>query len=71
MIDRVYSAWQGLDYEHRQEVIAGGTRWFEKNSTLATLDDVVDLGPVNIDGKAYRVRDLVSTVKGPFCYMYQ
>ncbi|USP77635.1 uncharacterized protein yc1106_04909 [Curvularia clavata] len=71
MIDRVYTGWQGLDFAHRQQVIAGVTRMNDPNSTLSTLDDIIDLEAVNIEGKAYKIRELVSTVQGPFCYTYE
>lgn len=34
-----------------------------------SLDDLVDLGVVG--NKVYKIRDLVSTVDGPFCYTYE
>lgn len=73
MIDLVYSTWQSLDFPHRQQVIAGGTRMFDdaNNSTRQTLEDVVDLEVLNVDGKKYKIKELVSTVRGPFCYLYQ
>lgn len=36
-----------------------------------SLDDVVDLEVLNVDGKAYKIKELVSTVLGPFCYVYE
>jgi tyrosinase len=69
MIDLVYSTWQALDFPHRQQVISGGTLMFSPdNSTRATLNDTVDLEVV---GKPYMIKELVSTVEGPFCYLYQ
>ena len=70
-IDRTWAIWQWLDLENRTEVIAGGTHMFDPvNSPRATLDDVVDLGVVG-EGKVWKIRDLVSTVDGPFCYTYE
>lgn len=70
-IDRTWAIWQWLNSENRTEVIAGGTHMFDPvNSPRATLDDLVDLGVVG-EGKVWRIRDLVSTVDGPFCYTYE
>ena len=51
-------------------MIAGGTSMMGFGGT-ATLDDNVDMEVINVDGKAYKIRDLVSTVDGPFCYIYE
>lgn len=37
----------------------------------ATLNDGVDLEVLNVDGKKYTIKDLVSTVAGPMCYVYE
>lgn len=39
-------------------------------STNATLDDVIELG-VNAAAKGIKIRDAVSTLDGPFCYIYE
>jgi tyrosinase len=36
-----------------------------------SLDDIVDLGVVGPGGKTYKIRELTSTVDGPFCYVYE
>lgn len=69
-IDRTWAIWQWLDLENRTNQIAGGTFMFDPiNSPRQTLDDIVDLGVVG--DKVWRIRDLVSTVDGPFCYTYE
>ncbi|KAK4103364.1 Di-copper centre-containing protein, partial [Parathielavia hyrcaniae] len=74
MIDRVWTVWQSQDLAGRLQVIAGGTSMMpvgfgSSPSRLQSLDDVVDLG-VAAD-RVYRIRDLVSVVDGPFCYVYE
>ncbi|KAK3336363.1 hypothetical protein B0T19DRAFT_480908 [Cercophora scortea] len=68
MIDRTWSIWQTQNFTSRQAVIAGGTSMmgFGKKQSL---DDLVDLGVVG--NKVWKIRDLVSTVEGPFCYAYE
>jgi len=71
MIDRAWYIWQTQDFSKRQQVIAGGTSMLGFGSKAATLDDPIDLEVLNVDGKAYKIKDLVSTVAGPFCYVYE
>jgi tyrosinase len=70
MIDRVWYIWQTQDFSKRQQVIAGGTSMLG-GGKAATLNDGVDLEVLNVDGKKYAIKDLVSTVGGPFCYVYE
>jgi len=37
----------------------------------ASLEDNIDLEVLNVDGKTYKIKDLVSTVAGPLCYVYE
>ncbi|KAF2163713.1 hypothetical protein M409DRAFT_68307 [Zasmidium cellare ATCC 36951] len=68
-IDRCWWIWQNIDPWHRIEVIAGThTVNNDPPSANATLDDIIDLG-VNAPGIA--IRDAVSTLEGPFCYIYE
>ncbi|RJE23969.1 tyrosinase [Aspergillus sclerotialis] len=69
MIDRVWWLWQNLDRKNRQDAIAG-TDTFLNNppSPNTTLDTMVDLGYAK--GKPMKMRDLMSTTAGPFCYVY-
>jgi tyrosinase len=69
-IDRVWWIWQTQDYANRQQVIAGGTSmlgWGKAQS----LEDNIDLEVLNVDGKKYKIKELVSTIAGPFCYVYE
>ncbi|KAL2134582.1 hypothetical protein VTI74DRAFT_11404 [Chaetomium olivicolor] len=69
MIDRTWTIWQSQDPASRTQVIAGGTSMMGLGSRAQSLDDLVDLGVVA--EKVYRIRDLVSVVDGPFCYVYE
>lgn len=68
MIDRTWTIWQSLDLSARTQVIAGGASMMGFGRQQS-LDDLVDLGVVG--EKVYRIRDLVSSVDGPFCYVYE
>jgi len=70
MVDLVWSLWQCLDFENRQQVISGNRNW-DGTGGSQTLEDVVDLDVVNIEGKTHKINELVSTVGGPFCYLYE
>lgn len=37
-------------------------------SRLANLDDIIDMGYA---GPSVRIRDVMSTTSGPFCYFYE
>lgn len=71
MIDRVWYIWQTQDFDKRQQVIAGGTSMMGFNSRAQKLEDVVDLEVLNVDGKSYMIKEIVSTVAGPHCYVYE
>ncbi|KAF2686250.1 Di-copper centre-containing protein [Lentithecium fluviatile CBS 122367] len=71
MIDRVWYIWQTQDFDKRQQVIAGGTSMMGFNSRAQKLEDVVDIEVLNVDGKSYMIKELVSTVAGPHCYVYE
>lgn len=75
MIDRTWSIWQTQDLPNRLAVIAGGTDmmggFFGGGGRQQSLDDIVDFGVVGVNGGRYKIRDLVSTVDGPFCYVYE
>jgi len=69
MIDRTWYIWQTQDLQNRMQVIAGGTNMMG-GGRAQSLEDVIDLDVVNI-GKSYKIKELVSTVDGPFCYTYE
>ncbi|PVH95373.1 Di-copper centre-containing protein [Periconia macrospinosa] len=70
MIDRVWYIWQTQDFANRQQVIAGGTTMFG-GGRAQSLEDNIDLEVLNVDGKSYKIKELVSTVAGPLCYVYE
>lgn len=68
-IDRVWTLWQWLDLESRQNALAGtGTFLDSPPSPNTTLDTLVDLGYAA--GEPTRVGDLMSNIGGKFCYLY-
>lgn len=72
MIDRVWWIWQMLSPIKRQysDSAISGTKTFMDMppSDDATLDDLVDIGYTGAEPIA--IRDLMSTLGGPFCYVY-
>ncbi|KAL2075612.1 hypothetical protein VTL71DRAFT_555 [Oculimacula yallundae] len=68
MIDRTWSIWQSQDLPNRMQIIAGGTSMFG-GGAAQKLTDTVDLTPLAT--KVYQLKDLMSTVDGPFCYVYE
>ncbi|KAK1711427.1 hypothetical protein BDP67DRAFT_406006, partial [Colletotrichum lupini] len=71
MIDRVWWMWQMLSPEERQygATALSGTNTFldQPPSANTTMDDVLQYGWV---GESLKIRDAMSTVAGPFCYVY-
>jgi len=68
MIDRTWYIWQTQDFPNRQQVIAGGTSMMGGGKAQA-LTDYVDLDV--LASQKLMIKDLVSTVDGPFCYVYE
>ncbi|CAK1363797.1 unnamed protein product [Cercospora beticola] len=73
MIDRVWWIWQHIENPFQRQFSDGaisGTRtfWDMPPSANATLDDMIDFRYAA--GPACPIRDLLSTVDGPFCYVY-
>ncbi|TVY39261.1 Tyrosinase-like protein [Lachnellula subtilissima] len=67
-IDRTWWIWQNQDIASRQNAISGTiTMYNSPASRNGTLDDILYLG-VNADDIA--IKDVMSTVEGPFCYIY-
>ncbi|KAL7776339.1 hypothetical protein CFE70_006755 [Pyrenophora teres f. teres 0-1] len=52
-----------------QQVMAG-TALKDRPGPPQTLEDVIDFGLVNL-GRPYKLKELMSTVDGPFCYVYK
>ncbi|KAK1514570.1 uncharacterized protein CCOS01_13851 [Colletotrichum costaricense] len=71
MIDRVWWMWQMLSPQVRQygATALSGTNTFldQPPSANTTMDDVLQYGWV---GESLKIRDALSTVAGPFCYVY-
>ncbi|SPO01150.1 related to monophenol monooxygenase (tyrosinase) [Cephalotrichum gorgonifer] len=67
-IDRMYFIWQNLDWENRQGIAGTGTMMNQPPSDEVKLDDLLDLSPL---AEARPIRDLVDTIGGPFCFVYE
>ncbi|EGC43837.1 tyrosinase [Histoplasma capsulatum var. duboisii H88] len=68
-IDRLWSIWQWLDIEKRRNAIYGTLTLANIPPTRnGTLDDIIDVGPL---APPVPVREVMSTIDGPFCYFYQ
>ncbi|KAM0417165.1 hypothetical protein ACHAPT_012874 [Fusarium lateritium] len=71
MIDRVWWIWQMLSPKERQfgKAALMGTNTFLDipASSATTFDDYVNLGWA---GESRQIKDLMSTLSGPFCYVY-
>ncbi len=72
MIDRSWSIWQTQDLAARTDVIAGGDHMMGPGKPQS-LDDLIDIGvgAPEIIQKVWKIRELTSTVDGPFCYAYE
>jgi tyrosinase len=68
MIDRTWTIWQSQNLANRTQVIAGGTSMFG-GGRLQSLEDPVFLGVAAEE--VYPIKELVSVVDGPFCYVYE
>jgi tyrosinase len=68
MIDRTWYIWQVQDLQNRMQVISGQDNMFGGGAT-SLLTDNVDIS--NVASKVYQIKDLVSVVDGPFCYVYE
>ena len=70
MSDRTWWAWQNFDLTTRQHTIDGTiTMRNHPPSRNATLDDTIDLEE-QLGLPVLPIRDLTSTMSGPFCYIY-
>ena len=69
MIDRTWWIWQMLDPSKRKDQISGTDTFLNvPPSANTTLDTPIDLGYAA--GPSVTMRDLMSTIEGPFCYIY-
>ncbi|KAF2767175.1 Di-copper centre-containing protein, partial [Teratosphaeria nubilosa] len=74
MMDLVWHLWQTLDYDARtfgSNAISGtGTYQNDPPSANTTFDTPIWLHYAG-QGKTVSMRDLMSTISGPFCYVYE
>jgi len=68
MVDRVWYIWQGQCLEDRTQVIAGQTNMFG-GGVISKLTDTINI--TEVAKEVYPMSDLMSTVDGPFCYVYE
>jgi len=67
-IDRTWWTWQNMDPEKRTyEIGLTRTMFNFPPSKNGTVEDMMDLG---VNGKEIRIREAMSSVNGPFCYVY-
>lgn len=67
MIDRTWYIWQSQDLQNRMQVMAGGTSMM--GGGTQKLTDTMDITNVGVVKRA--LSELMSTVDGPFCYVYE
>lgn len=69
MSDRVWWIWQNLDLENREKAIAGTVTFLNMPpSRTGTLEDVLSVAYVGVEN--ITIGDAMSTLGGPFCYIY-
>lgn len=74
--DRLWGIWQSQDFKLRVNQTAGThTPYNEQTSTFITLDEKLDYGGLGIFPSptvgAPTVGEVMSTVDGPLCYVYE
>ncbi|GME46718.1 tyrosinase central domain protein [Neofusicoccum parvum] len=74
MIDRVWWIWQMQNPESRASTASAVAGPYTLQDLYephrnGTVDDVLDLGYI-VEGKNFRIEQLLSTTDGPFCYVY-
>ena len=71
MIDRVWWIWQNQDLKNRRNAIDGTITFLNSPpSRNGTLNDTLTLGPMLDTFKNITNKDAMSTLGGPFCYIY-
>jgi tyrosinase len=73
MVDRVWWTWQNQDLEKRRDQLMGTITFFNRPpSRNGTLEDVLYLGEM-LQGQFPNITnaDAMSTLGGPFCYVYE
>lgn len=67
-IDRTWWIWQNQDLATRQFAISGTNTMFNfPPSANTTLDDILEMG---VTADPIPIRDVMSTLDGPLCYIY-
>lgn len=69
MIDQLYYIWQALHPTEARTISGTITLNNSPPSRNGTLDDLMNVGYVT--GGALSIRNALSTLDGPFCYIYQ
>lgn len=69
MIDRIWTTWQSLDYPSRRMAMEGGTR-LSGSMRAQELGDLVDMGVLTAE-QPKEIRELMSSVDGSLCYVYE
>ncbi|KUJ20503.1 Di-copper centre-containing protein [Mollisia scopiformis] len=68
-VDRLWTLWQAQDPSTRQYALSGtNTMLNQPPSANTTLTDYINLGYAA--GSPLQMQDVMSTVAGPFCYVY-
>ncbi|KAK0124988.1 hypothetical protein ONS96_008858 [Cadophora gregata f. sp. sojae] len=71
-VDRHWWIWQNQDSANRVQQYKGGTIMMQPNSPPGKITDIQNLSVTAPKGYAgIPSKDLVSTLSGPFCYIYQ
>ncbi|KAK7458338.1 hypothetical protein Landi51_01161 [Colletotrichum acutatum] len=67
-VDRVYWIWQNLDFKNRQGVFGTMTLQDNPKSPEGSVEDDIDLTPLN---SPVKIKNLMNTVSGaPLCYIF-
>ncbi|KAF2621922.1 Di-copper centre-containing protein [Macroventuria anomochaeta] len=70
MIDRVWWIWQNLDLKNREKALAGSAGGIgDTTARNATLGDPLVMGPF-VGYPNVTIGEAMSTIGGPFCYIY-
>ncbi|KAF4636967.1 hypothetical protein G7Y89_g1107 [Cudoniella acicularis] len=68
-VDRLWTLWQALDPVNRQYALSGtNTMLNSPPSANTTLEDYINVGYAA--GSPIQMKNVMSTVQGPFCYIY-
>ena len=71
-MDRTWYSWQIRDPSKRKEDFSGNLVYEDYDNKVAgnaTLDTLLSVGAL-ANGQSIKVRDVMDTRSGPFCYIY-